>query len=267
MDSLYSNRISSEEPVSGVRPLSTALKTLEVLEALAQFPQQARLTEISDKLGVSRPTAFQRLLTLVRAGWIEQMEDSSYRLSLKLVGMAGAALEQAHLGQRTLVALRELATAARETASLAVLQEGQPYIVQRAEADGMLRVAQPIGTSFLLHDSASGRILYAYADEAQRDSIRRLVGEVPDDKTCAEVLAAGYALSREGQDVRAIAAPIFDHRGLCISALSLVGPTMRFDEHRLKVPLTESAIQITAQLHGRPPASYPHRPGGRISAP
>ena len=259
MENEYSNRIQSEEQTGGVRPLSTALKTLEVLEALAQFPQQARLSEIADKLGVSRPTAFQRLLTLVRAGWIEQMEDSSYRLSLKLVGMAGAALEQAHLGQRTLVALRELATAARETASLAVLQEGQPYIIQRAEADGMLRVAQPIGASFHLHDSASGRILYAYADEALRGAIRKLVDKVPDERTCDEVLSVGYALSREGQDVRAIAAPIFDHRGVCISALSLVGPSMRFDEHRLKVPLIDSAIQITAQLHGRPPASYPHR--------
>ncbi|MDI6025636.1 IclR family transcriptional regulator [Corticibacterium sp. UT-5YL-CI-8] len=243
------------------------MKTLDVLEILAQFPQQARLSEIADKLGVSRPTAFQRLLTLVRAGWIEQMEDSSYRLSLKLVGMAGAALEQAHLGQRTLVALRELATAARETASLAVLQEGQPYIVQRAEADGMLRVAQPIGTSFLLHDSASGRILYAYADDAQRESIRRLVNEVPDEHTCQKVLSLGYAMSREGQDIRAIAAPIFDHRGLCISALSLVGPTMRFDEHRLKLPLIDSAIQMTTQLHGRMPASYPHRSGSQSPAP
>lgn len=239
--------------------MSTALKTLEVLEVLAQFPREARLSEIADRLGVSRPTAFQRLLTLVRAGWVEQMKDSSYRLSLKLVGMAGAALEQANLGQRTIVALRELAAAAGETASMAVLQEGQPYIIQRAEADGMLRVAQPIGTSFLLHDSASGRILYAYADQAQRNVIRKLAGEVPDDAMCAEVLRLGYALSQDGLDVRAIAAPIFDHRGFCISALSLVGPTMRFDEHRLKVPLIESAVQITAQLHGRAPTSYPHR--------
>ena len=259
MDTTYSHRIQEKEATGGVRPLSTALKTLEVLEVHAQFPQNARLSDIAEKLGVSRPTAFQRLLTLVRAGWIEQMEDSSYRLSLKLVGMAGAALEQAHLGQRTLVALRELATTASETASLAVLQDGQPYIIQRAEADGMLRVAQPIGTSFQLHDSASGRILYAYADEALRAAIRNLVDQVPDEEMCREVLELGYALSRPGQDVRAIAAPVFDSRGICISAVSLVGPSMRFDEHRLKVPLIEGAIRITAQLHGKSPASYPHR--------
>jgi IclR family KDG regulon transcriptional repressor len=61
------------------------------------------------------------------------------------------------------------------------------------------------------------------------------------------------ALSRPDIDVRAIAAPVFDHNGLCSSALSLVAPSHRFDFERLRGPLLETAQKITALLQGKTP--------------
>src|SRR6218665_1290494 len=124
MDKEYSNRISKSSAGNGVRPLSTVIKTLEVLDLLAQFREEVRLTDIAAAMKVSKPTAFQRLLTLVKAGWVEQLDDGRYRLTLKAVGIGGAALEQAHLGARTISLLKDLVDAAGETASLAVLQDG-----------------------------------------------------------------------------------------------------------------------------------------------
>ena len=155
---------------------------------------------------------------------------------------------------RTVALLKDLVAAAGETASLAVLQEGQPYIVQRVEGDGLLRARQPIGAAFPLHTSASGRVLYAFAEDDYAERIHAVVPDVPDEEMCRQVRADGYALSRDGEDVRAIAAPVFDHRNVCVSALSLVGPSSRFDAERLKGPLLKTASQITAMLQGKIPA-------------
>ncbi|WP_244846194.1 IclR family transcriptional regulator [Mesorhizobium sp. L-8-3] len=250
MDTEYSNRIS-ETQTNGVRPLSTVLKTMEVLDALATFPRGVKLFELADHLAISRPTAYQRLLTLVEAGWVEQIEESRYRLSLKAVGIGGAALEQANLGERTVPLLKELAAEARETASLAVLQGGQPYIVQRAEEGGLLRARQPVGTGFPLHNSASGKVLFAFADEHSARMIRAQADKVPDEATCEKVRADGYAFSDNTGDVRAVAAPVFDHRNACIAALSLVGPVSRINAPALVEPLVRTSRRLTALLQGK----------------
>ncbi len=147
MDTLYSDRIL---PEGGVRPLSTALKTIAVMEILAQSPRGMRLQDVANSLGLSRPTAYQRLLTLTEAGLIEQDEQSRYRLSMHLCRFAAAALEQADLGTRVLPILQELVHAVKETASLAVLDRGLPCIVSRVESESVLRAEQKIGTTMSL---------------------------------------------------------------------------------------------------------------------
>ena len=193
------------------------------------------------------------MLTLIRAGWVEQIDDGAYRLTLRAVGIAGSALQQAGLGSSTASLLTQLSDLVGETASMAVLQDGLPHIIQRAEVGGARPAHVPWGTALTLHYSASGRVLYAYADAAQAAEIRDLGGQVPTEAICRDVIAVGYALSREGQDVQAIAAPIFDHRGVCVSALSLIAPATRFEIDRFKRPLLEVAAQITRLLHGKPP--------------
>jgi DNA-binding IclR family transcriptional regulator len=55
---------------SGVRPLSSVLKSLAVLDALARAHRPQRLMELAQALEESRATTYQRLLTLTQAGWI-----------------------------------------------------------------------------------------------------------------------------------------------------------------------------------------------------
>ena len=207
MDTTYSNRISDE---GGVRPLSTALKTIAVLEVLAKSPRGMRLQEIATSLGLSRPTAYQRLLTLSEAGLIEQDDQSRYRLSMHLCRFAAAALEQADLGTRVLPILQNLVHEVKETASLAVLDRGQPCIVSRVESDSVLRAEQKIGTTMSLEGSASGRILTAFADEATLRRLKESGEELAADEIIAEARLNGYALSSgyTQAGVRAIAAPV-----------------------------------------------------------
>ncbi|MBS0248914.1 MAG: IclR family transcriptional regulator [Proteobacteria bacterium] len=249
MDTLYSNRIHDE---GGVRPLSTALKTIAVMEMLAKSPRGMRLQEIATSLGLSRPTAYQRLLTLTEAGLIEQDEQSRYRLSMHLCRFAAAALEQADLGTRVLPILQDLVHEVKETASLAVLDRGLPCIVSRVDSDSVLRAEQKIGTTMSLEGSASGRILTAFADEATLRRLRESGEELAAAEIIAEARLNGYALSSGYTQVgvRAIAAPVFDVQGRCAATISLVMPETRFSLEPFKAPLLRAAEEITKLQQG-----------------
>ncbi|MCV0397186.1 MAG: IclR family transcriptional regulator [Rhizobiaceae bacterium] len=249
MDTIYSNRIQTE---AGVRPLTTALKTMAVLDALAKSPRGMRLPEIARAMDLSRATAYQRLLTLVEAGWVEQDEQSRYRLSMHVCRLAAAALEQADLGARVTPILEALVHEVKETASLAALDRGLPCIVSRVDSDSVLRAEQKIGTTMSLEGSASGRILTAFADEATLRRLRDSGEPFASEEILATARRDGYALSSGYTQVgvRAIAAPVFDVHGKCTATVSLVMPEMRFDLERVRDPLLKAAKQITRLQQG-----------------
>ena len=250
MDTSYSDRIQSP---TGVRPLTTVLKTMAILDVLAASARGMKLPEIATAMKLSRPTAYQRLLTLIEAGWVEQDEEMRYRLSVHACRLAAAALEHADLGTRAQQILETLVHKAKETASLAVLDHGLPCIVSRVDSESLLRAEQKIGTTMSLEGSASGRVLTAFADESTLARLRESGEAFASEDILAAVRADGYAISsgytRSG--VLAIAAPIFDLRGKCVATLSLVMPETRFELEAFKLPLLDAASQITSIHQGK----------------
>ncbi|CDZ26610.1 IclR family transcriptional regulator [Neorhizobium galegae] len=250
MDTVYSNRIQEEG--GGVRPLSTVLKTMAVLDVLASSARGMKLPEIALAMELSRPTAYQRLLTLIEAGWVEQDQEMRYRLSMHACRLAAAAMEQANLGTRIQPIIEMLVHRVKETASLAVLDRGLPCIVSRVESESVLRAEQKIGTTMSLEGSASGRVLTAFADEVTLARLKESGEPLASEELLVEARANGYALSSGYTDsgVVAIAAPIFDLHGKCTSTISLVMPEMRFDLESFREPLLETARTITKMQQG-----------------
>lgn len=254
MDNTYSNRIHESTVTEvGVRPLSTVLRTLEILTFFGQQTRPQRLAEVANATGLSRATAYQRLLTLVAAGWLEQDAAGAYRLSMLPARLASAAMDQADFGARAEPVLAQLVWLVNETASLSVLDRGLPCIVARVESDSLLRADQKIGTPMALDGSASGRVLAAYADELTLQRLREGAHPLASDDILQETRAKGYALSSgyTHKGVRAVAAPVFDLRGFCVATLSIVVPETRFELERFRQPVLNSAAELTRILQGK----------------
>jgi DNA-binding IclR family transcriptional regulator len=237
---------------SGVRALSSVLKSLAVLDALARSPRPQRLMELAQSLDESRATTYQRLLTLTQAGWVEQTVEGAYRLSLQAARAGNAALEQANLGERSTAVLQELVVETHETASLAALSGLHAQIIKRVEAEVVVRAQVQIGTRLSLDQSSSGRVLSAFATAQQRGLLARRGATLPSAALLREVARKGYAVS-SGKDVpgvRSVAAPVFDAKGACLFALSIVAPIQRFEEARLARPLLRSAEKLSALIAG-----------------
>src|SRR5215212_8525749 len=93
------NPRGDESPV-GVRALASPLKTLAVLDVLGASQHSMRLAEVVAAVGGNRGSVYQKLLTLIEAGWAEDDGTGRYRLSLHANRVGEAALAQSNLGER-----------------------------------------------------------------------------------------------------------------------------------------------------------------------
>lgn len=237
---------------SGVKALSSVLKSLAVLDTLTRSARPMRLMELAQTLQESRATTYQRLLTLTQGGWVEQTPEGAYRLSLQAARAGNAALEQANLGERSTSVMQELVLETHETVSLAALSGSHAQIIKRVEAEVVVRAQVQVGTRLSLDQSSSGRVLTAFASAELRERLGKLGATLASPALLREIVRKGYAAS-SGKDVpgvRSVAAPVFDARGACLFALSIVAPTDRFDEARLARPLLRNVEKLRALIAG-----------------
>ena len=239
-----------EAPETGVRPLASALKAFALLDHLGRRGGAVRLATLSRELDVGRATIYQRLVTLIAAGWVEQTAAGDFRLTLRAARLAHAAAEQAGLGTRTLPILEALSAETGEAASLTVLEGDAPCIVQRVEPRGPLRVEMRVGATMSLDGSASGRVLLAYLE---RGRAHRLAPDL-DPAILDAGRETGHSISsgQTMEGIRAAAVPVFGHDGACAAALSLVAPVQRFAADGWIQPLRDAAERLRAIMEGRP---------------
>lgn len=240
----------------GVRPLSSVLKTFSLLDAIGRADRPLRLADLARSTGGSRATVYQKLVTLQHAGWVEQDAQGAYRLTLHAARIGEAALRQADLGERSVAILQSLVDEVGETASLAAINGVQAELVQRVEVEAVLKVERRIGTLLSLDQSASGRVLTAFATPEARRLLADKGAAFASDAALREVRRRGHAVStgRDVPGVQSVAVPVFDAGGGCAYALSIVAPVARFDGARYVKPLERAARRLEALAGGKPPA-------------
>lgn len=236
------------------RPLSSVLKCFDLLELIARADGPMRLADVARACAESRATTYQRLLTLTTAGWVERLDDGTYRLSLRACRFANTALEQAGLGERALPYLEKLTAVTGETSSLIALENDRIIIAQRVEAHGMLRTDLRIGAEMSFLDSGSGRIWTSFGPPGLVERLNAQgVAIIPGEQR-EEIRRQGYAVAGGGQTlagISVIAVPVLGEQGECLFSLSLVGLENRFRPETAIEEITATAREIGTLLAGR----------------
>ena len=230
------------------RPLSTALKCLDLLDVIAAQPGPVRISSLGRLIGETRATTYQRLLTLTTAGWLERLPDGSYRLSMHACRIANAAMEQAGFGERAQPVLDALAAQTGETCSLVVLEGDRVVIAQRVESRGILRADLRVGAELSYKDSASGKVWLAYGPPDLMPRLIRAGIETASELELERVREDEVAVGGGGgtlQGIGVVAVPILDRYGGCRASMSVVCPETRFDLEKLLPPLRTAAAKLT----------------------
>lgn len=143
-------------------------KGLDILEVLADAAQGMTLNGIAKVLNRTTSEIFRMVVTLQQRGYLAVDANDRYSLTLKM-------LELSHRQQplKSLVAtatplMRELASRAYQSCHLTVYHDGQILVVAQVDAPGPFSMGAKVGALGKLTDSASGTMLLAFQDEAQR---------------------------------------------------------------------------------------------------
>ena len=138
--------------------------------------------------------------------------------------------------------LEELALQYQETIHLAVLDDTQAVYVDKLEGRQAVRVElTSLGARLYAHCSSLGKVLLAYSNEEEVLRIIKTAGlprftpnTITDEEELMQNLAKirkqGYAYDLEEilPDLCCVGAPIYNHTGKVIAAISMSIPAYRF---------------------------------------
>jgi DNA-binding IclR family transcriptional regulator len=253
-----------------------------LLHALAHHGRAMALKDLAADAGMTAAKAHPYLVSFGHIGLVEQDRVSGrYALGPLALQLGLISLQQADPVRIAAPLLPELAARTGHTVALVVWGGRGPTIVLREASPSAVHVDMRHGTVFSIGGTASGRLFAAflpaqlvrpvYEAERQLSSTQRGRDEGAAAAS-ARTLPAWRAFEAELADVRrhglgrsegatvagvsALSAPVFDHRGAMVLALTAIGPSAAFDSRwagRVASVLRDAAWSVSARLgHGVP---------------
>jgi DNA-binding IclR family transcriptional regulator len=245
-----------------------------ILKVLASGPRRLGVSEIADRLGLTRPTVHALLQTLQAHGFVEQVRDSDkYQLGAGLLQLGNSYLDLNELRARALVHAERLASRADAAVRVGVLHGDSIVVVHHVfRPDSTLQILE-VGAELPVHASALGKAVLAFlprnsVDDLLSDPLSRLTSRTltPDAlrNELNQVREHGWARERNESILgeSSIASPIFDHSGHAVGAIGVFGDTDRIiprtPTKALTTAVTDAARAISRELGARqwpPPAA------------
>ena len=247
---------------------STAFKALRVLEAVAASAQPVSLSKVAESVSIDKSTAYRMLNTLVEAGYVVRDDVSKrYSLSFKVVFLSRNLLAENEVSRLSRQVLEQLTAATHETVHLNILDGDQTIVIQKVKGTQLIGVDFQIGDRSPLHCTSIGKALLAFQDVRFIEGViaaglpkmarNTITDPVALRNELHRIRSQGYALDDHefSDNMRCIAAPIFESDGRVRMGISLSGPDSRFTLEKLdelKGPLVEAAWTLSERLGGTP---------------
>lgn len=242
-------------------------KGLALIDLVCEDGGAVRLGRLVEGSGLPRPTVLRLLDVLVRHGALQQAGGGSYALGPRLAAWGQRYIDTLDVPARARELMRALARKTRETCFLGVRDERSVLYVAKVDSPQAVRPAARVGTRNPLHSTGIGKALLAFAaaeeivDYAAGPLERKTPNTIVKGADLLTELEAtrarGYAIDDvENEDgVRCVAAPVRDHTGEAVAAMSVSAPAYRFARSDLP-PLAPKVLAATAELSAR----IGHRP-------
>jgi IclR family KDG regulon transcriptional repressor len=230
-------------------PIIQALdRALNIVNLFDEHTTELKITEISARMGLHKSTIHSLLKTLQIHGYIDQNEDTGkYRLGLRFVEKGQLLLQGIDIRSVAKGHLEALSEATGQTTHLVILDGKDGVYIDKVEgAKAAIRYSR-IGRRIPLHSSACGKVLVAFQNGGVQDRMLEEyrftshTGKTIDNmadfrRELTNVRAAGVAIDQEENEpgVRCAAAPIIDHSGQTIAAMSISTMVAHVDDEAME---------------------------------
>jgi urocanate hydratase len=201
--------MTSAKSSNGTKPQQPSTRTVEralaLLSAVAEGATGGTLTDLARAVDLSPSTARRLLTTLSQQGFVRRDANACYGPGARMKQIAAATLREEPLYELVGPHLLALAEETGETANLGVATEDERVLyLRQVSSQRLVQTATWTGRTIPLESTALGRAL------------------------TGEVAAGGYVTShRDDSDITAVSAPIVNHDGEIVGAISINAPVYR----------------------------------------
>lgn len=242
-------------------------RALSMMELVAESNNGLSNSDLSRRLKVPKSSASYILRVLENRAYLRRDDGGKYRLGSKLMSLTGDALRHLDVREIAKPVLENFIKKSRlPAAHLAVLDNGRAVYVEKVEADNsFIKMDIWVGHRLPIHTTAIGKVLVSHLSEEEILEILELRGmEKKTRKSISspkrflraikKVKEFGFAIDNEenSNDVRCIAAPIFNSNGELIAALGTSSTILQIKEEQLPkiVELVKKAAQRVSKQMG-----------------
>jgi DNA-binding IclR family transcriptional regulator len=224
--------VAKSDSGTGVRSVQNALN---VLEAVALSDGDVGVTQLADRLGLTKGSVHRHLTTLVDRGYLVQNSSTArYGVGPKYA-LLSRVVPRVDLTQIADHAMHDLRDNLGHTVVLSAMTPRGALVLSTVASTSPIEIGVRPGSELSFYASAQGRALLAFAPKPFQARIlsrplRAFTSKTITDRSAIErelvkVQRAGYAAAPEQVllGVNAIAAPIYDDRDSCVAAIAIVG--------------------------------------------
>jgi IclR family acetate operon transcriptional repressor len=232
--------------------------TFHILEELSRSGALG-LNDVTQRTSISKSTVFRILTTLARLGYVVR-SGRHYYVSQAMGDLVSAEAGMEAVRRAALPQMLRLRDQFCETVNLGKLEFDKVSYVEVVPSEYALRLHERPGATVCLHASALGKAILAFSDEEfasalipNRELLMLTRNTITDHQEfmaeLRRVRERGYAFDRGETSLLAtcVAAPILDGTGQAIAAISVSGPSSRFNP-RKDAGIIEGLLKATSEI-------------------
>lgn len=242
----------------------TVQRAVSVLKTFTDAQPELGLADLARAVSLNKTTTHRLLAALELEGLITRNPATdAYRLGPELIVLGWRALRANDLRNVSRPELQALAQETGETVTLEVLAGTDTLILDEVLSRHMIGGTPSIGTRWPAHATSTGKAILAFLLDAEREAhLQSRLAKLTENtissreslkRELAQVREQGYAIANEELEIGfvVVGAPVFNHEGQVVAAVSVGGPGARMTAGRLSeiaVKVKESAGRLSQTI-------------------
>lgn len=249
--------------------LSSVANSIRLTKAFSEHENEMGISALATRLGLAKSTVHRLASTLVEYDILEQnRETGKYRLGLALFELGALVRRNMDIAAQAQGEIHALAEATGETIQLAILDHLSVLYIRVRESRQAVRMSQGLGSRAPAHCTSVGKALLAYqpaeiVNQVIEMGLKRYTPNTITEgdalrQELASIRAKGHAIDDEEieEGLRCVAAPIRDHTGQVVAAISVAAPVQRMSKKQVQttIPSVVAAANTISRRLGYLPS-------------
>lgn len=227
---------------TGESKVKSLVKAMRVLESFSVDTREMGVSEIASRLGYQKSTVFNILSTFSDLGYVEQNhETGKYFLSLKILHFSY--IVNSHLGfQRVFQEpMNRISAQTGEICYMGIPNGDKVLYLLSTAPSGSANLRQITGETAPMYCTGLGKVFLAYMSHDERQQVlskpsvkftdNTIIDRAALEANLEEVRRNGFAVDNMEHEfgIRCVAVPVFGVNNQVMAAVSVSGPSPRFD--------------------------------------